>query len=566
MPMKATLTLLMLLHSVISQIPSPCPDVLVYEPRNSELDRWYAVVTLSSTHQLKGIWLKITLDRPAELLGNIFGDATTDDNQEFLIRSKNYILQAGKTVTVRFFVKFNAASIIPSIIEINLNGQLICLSSNPQTTERTSTSRTSTTSNHRTVNPSGERTRQTTEKLIAINFSNSSNSRPHNFRPSQDNNSRAPNSSNSFNTDLDVITANIMSNSSNNNHRPSSSFSNSDEDLYNYRPSSSNNFFNTGSDNYNRPVDTGISLGTNSQTDFEEFFSGDYPAIINRPPSNPIRQNIGVNTQCGKVATHATPLISYGQNTMPGQWPWHAALYHSKGIQLMYTCGGTLISANHILTAAHCVTRPRTNRPINPQNLLVYLGKYNLNKFGTEIQDKEVVDIYVHPEYNYSVFYNDISILRLGEPAQFTNYVRPICLWQGSDDLNEIEGHYGTVVGWGFDHNRELSTSLMQAQMPIVSTSKCIYSNREFFSQFTSENSFCAGFKNRTSVCNGDSGGGMVFPKKDTSGSKTIWQIRGIVSVGVALQGQAVCDPSQYIVFTDVAKYLEWIQQILVKS
>lgn len=55
----------------------------------------------------------------------------------------------------------------------------------------------------------------------------------------------------------------------------------------------------------------------------------------------------------------------------------------------------------------------------------------------------------------------------------------------------------------------------------------------------------------------------MVFPRRGTSGRTTVWQIRGIVSVGVALQGKGLCDTSQYIVFTDVAKYTHWIRQVI---
>jgi secreted trypsin-like serine protease len=57
-----------------------------------------------------------------------------------------------------------------------------------------------------------------------------------------------------------------------------------------------------------------------------------------------------------------------------------------------------------------------------------------------------------------------------------------------------------------------------------------------------------------TSVCNGDSGGGMVFKNNNK------WFLRGLVSVSVALQNKLRCDPNEYAVFTDVAKFLPWIR------
>lgn len=55
----------------------------------------------------------------------------------------------------------------------------------------------------------------------------------------------------------------------------------------------------------------------------------------------------------------------------------------------------------------------------------------------------------------------------------------------------------------------------------------------------------------------------MVFPKPGTESRSPIWQIRGLISIGVALQNKAQvkCDPYQYVVFTDVAKYLRWIKE-----
>ena len=38
------------------------------------------------------------------------------------------------------------------------------------------------------------------------------------------------------------------------------------------------------------------------------------------------------------------------------------------------------------------------------------------------------------------------------------------------------------------------------------------------------------------------------------------WYVKGIVSVTIARDDVAICDPEQYVVFTDVAKYSQWIE------
>lgn len=53
----------------------------------------------------------------------------------------------------------------------------------------------------------------------------------------------------------------------------------------------------------------------------------------------------------------------------------------------------------------------------------------------------------------------------------------------------------------------------------------------------------------------------MVFPKQD---NPMRYHLRGLVSIGVALQSEAVCDTRHYAVFTDIAKYLDWITQTIL--
>lgn len=289
----------------------------------------------------------------------------------------------------------------------------------------------------------------------------------------------------------------------------------------------------------------------------EEVFPSDFSFI------SPVNKEVSTDLECGLVVAQPRPLITYGSVTQEGEFPWHTALYYAKGIDLTYICGGSLIRKDYVITVAHCVTRRRSSVPLNTEHLSVYLGKYYLKKFSSVgIQDRQVNRIIIYPKYAPATYSNDLALLKLDAPVEITDYVRPVCLWMESTNLSSIANELGTVVGWGFDETGKVTETLMQAKMPVVSYETCILSFPEFYSRFSSENTFCAGFRNGTSVCNGDSGGAMVFPKQ--VGGKQIWQLRGLVSISVALQNQFKCDTSHYVVFTDIAKYLDWINQTIL--
>ncbi|KAJ3653082.1 hypothetical protein Zmor_018999 [Zophobas morio] len=323
-------------------------------------------------------------------------------------------------------------------------------------------------------------------------------------------------------------------------------------------PFSNNNNNNNGG-TFVRPGGAFNQNHQSSNEDEDDFFQGDF-AIFNNP-----RPVVSLNDlTCGTVVMPPRPLITHGQATREGEFPWHAALYHAKGIDLTYICGASLITRYHLVTVAHCVTKPKSQKSLDPGNLVVYLGKYYLKRWSNPgIQDKHVEKITIHPKYNAQIFTNDIAVLKVASPVDVTNYVRPVCLWDEDTRLNAVTNRVGTVVGWGFDENGRVTEQLTKAKMPVVSQETCIYSFPDFYSRFTSNTTYCAGFKNGTSVCNGDSGGGMVFPKSNSNSGNPVWQLRGLVSISVALQNQLKCDSSHYVVFTDVAKYLDWIRASL---
>lgn len=106
------------------------------------------------------------------------------------------------------------------------------------------------------------------------------------------------------------------------------------------------------------------------------------------------------------------------------------------------------MSMSSIVTAAHCVTSPKSRRAINSDNLLVYLGKQNLQKWTGMEQDAKIAEIVVNVDYNPYSFFGDIAILKLKDKLTRSNYVRPVCVWSFDDDLKNIVNKLGVVPGW----------------------------------------------------------------------------------------------------------------------
>ncbi|KAL1464531.1 hypothetical protein WDU94_004165, partial [Cyamophila willieti] len=128
-----------------------------------------------------------------------------------------------------------------------------------------------------------------------------------------------------------------------------------------------------------------------------------------------------------------------GGNARLGAWPWQAALYKEGEFQ----CGATLISDQWLLSAGHCFYRAQDD---------YWVARLGTLRRGTKLpspyeQLRPISKIILHPQYVDAGFINDISILKMKSPVQFSNYVRPICLPHPNTPLTD--GTMCTVVGWG---------------------------------------------------------------------------------------------------------------------
>jgi dynein heavy chain len=52
------------------------------------------------------------------------------------------------------------------------------------------------------------------------------------------------------------------------------------------------------------------------------------------------------------------------------------------------------------------------------------------------------------------------------------------------------------VAGWGLDEIGNTAQKLKMVKMPVATQEACLWSDTTFFSKFTSNTTFCAGFRN----------------------------------------------------------------------
>ncbi|XP_058829033.1 polyserase-2-like [Topomyia yanbarensis] len=254
--------------------------------------------------------------------------------------------------------------------------------------------------------------------------------------------------------------------------------------------------------------------------------------------------------QCG-IQKRIGGVLSSGWTDELGQWPWHVALFHRNSAGNRYRCGGTLLNERHVLTSAHCVIRSN-GYPMRSAELSVHIGQYDLSELSEEIQVMNVSEVHVHPEFESNRI--DIALLRLSSDVQYSDYVIPICLDVFPDEESRtLEGDRIWVTGWGQLESGELPRLLRTAQMPVVSHQQCVEADPVLFGRFLNQGMFCAGDRNGTRVCNGDSGGGIYF----SEGKRFV--LKGIVAFS-GIDEKSGCNT--FIAFTDVGYYLQWIKNL----
>nr|XP_020659399.1 acrosin-like [Pogona vitticeps] len=255
---------------------------------------------------------------------------------------------------------------------------------------------------------------------------------------------------------------------------------------------------------------------------------------------------------CGRrplAVRHNQLRLVGGTNALPGTWPWQVSIQlRTRWGDYMHMCGGALISSHWVVSAAHCLGKPK-------ERYKLVLGCNRVLRPGPDAQHRFVKRLVKHGHVHNTLktrgtILNDIALVELSEPVACTDYVQPACLPDSRVALSALTDCY--ISGWGNTNpqNDRYPDILQEGKVDFLPRRNC----SKLWNRPLPAMNLCARLeRGGTGTCQGDSGGPIQCREER---SERYW-VLGVLSWGPLACG-ATRQPS---VFISLQYFRDWIQQ-----
>lgn len=232
------------------------------------------------------------------------------------------------------------------------------------------------------------------------------------------------------------------------------------------------------------------------------------------------------------------PRIVNGFDSRHGQFPFYAFLKLQREDTKIFYCGGTLLNENFVLTAGHCV--------YNITHVELHLGSLHKDcstESGRIISKVSRRFLHIHPHYEHKYLTNDIALIKLRKPIEFSDIIQPVYF---PNECDIAESTDLLAIGNGrIGDGDKLAATLQFTTLTTISSLEC----SQVYPFINESTVFCATALYNGAICEGDSGGPLIHV--------LLYTFYGISSFahhsGVSGLPQG---------FTNVLAYLPWISEV----